>query len=46
MKEKITRSLDSLLELEDPVYGMKIPVSNDTGQAAVIEYGDLLKKTC
>ena len=44
MKEKITRSLDGLLELEDPVYGMKIPVSNGTGQAAVIEYGDLLKK--
>ncbi len=44
MKEKITRSLDSLLELGDPVYGMKIPVSNGTGQAAVIEYGDLLKK--
>lgn len=44
MREKITRPFEDLESLETPVYGMKIPVSNGTGGAAVIEYGNLLKR--
>lgn len=44
MREKITKPFESLETIETPVYGMKIPVSNGTGRAAVIEYGDLLKR--
>lgn len=44
MREKITRPFEDLESLETPVYGMKIPVSNGTGRATVIEYGDLLKR--
>ena len=44
MREKITKPFQSLETIETPVYGMIIPVSNGTGRAAVIEYGDLLKR--
>lgn len=44
MKEKITKSFESLETIETPIYGMKIPISDGTGRAAVIEYGDLLKR--
>lgn len=44
MREKITKPFESLETIETPVYGMKIPISDGTGRAEVIEYGDLLKR--
>ncbi len=44
MREKITKSFESLETIETPVYGMKIPISDGTGRAVITEYGELLKR--